>query len=429
MDSDANSELPAALPGQHSLVSTAGTSAVVPPSAGAIIARRFVGCLIDAVLVGAVSAIAATILVFCVKSGIHTLPSTGAKLSEIFFVAAVVGFIDSFCACGWLVCLIGIVGGFSGLVGYSEWYVWLVPLLINHLYHIVYDGSKQQATPGKRLMGLIVCGALGQRLLAHRLILRQLLKFPSAFFTCLPLVHVLTSKRNQLLHDMFVGSFILPKENPHVVAPDDGQLRPEKARVATVYRRVAASLLDSAVFCAMMQLLQAPVMLLLARWLVTSDFDQPILAVVLFYVLLPAIASVFAVFLFAAFESSALQATPGKVVAGLRVAGLNGERITFTQSLTKQFNQSLAYLSLYPIFGLVWLIRLALPGAESVLSLIGFLVFYLAYGAILCVTFRSGQTLLDRVCERYVLLDSSVSSASLESASNGVLAEQWRMDN
>jgi uncharacterized RDD family membrane protein YckC len=190
-----------------------------------------------------------------------------------------------------------------------------------------------------------------------------------------------------------------------------------------------ASLLDSALFCALLQLLQAPIMLLLSRWLATSDFDQPMILMGILYVLFPAIASIIAVFVFAAFESSALQATPGKIVAGLKVTGQNGETVTFTQSLVKQFNQSLAYLSLYPILGLVWLVKLALPEAECVLSLIGFLVFYLAYGSILCITFRSGQTLLDRVCQRYVLLDSPACSDNLASSSERFLTDKWRLDN
>lgn len=429
MDSEANSELPAALPGEPSAIASAKPSRVLPPSAGSIIARRFVSGLVDAGFVGAISAVTSIIFVICLNSGAQLLAIPSAKLMQIAFLAFAVGFVDSFCACGWLVSLLGIIGSFSTLVGYNEWYVWVVPLFINHLYHIVYDASKQQATPGKRLMGLVVCGALGQQLLPHRLVLRQLLKFPSALLSCLPLVHMLTSKRSQLLHDVFVGSFILPKENPHVVANDVGELRPASAQVATIPRRIVASLLDSAVFCALLQLLQAPIILLLSHSLVTSDYDQPMILVGILYVILPAIASIIAVFLFAAFESSALQATPGKIIAGLKITGQNGEVVTFSQSLVKQFNQSLAYLSLYPIFGLVWLIELALPGAESSLSLIGFLLFYLVYGSILCITFRSGQTLLDRVCRRYVLLDLAAGSDSFASSSDRVLPDKWRLDN
>jgi len=429
MDSEANSELPAALPGEPSVVVPAKPSVVLPPSAGSIISRRIVGGLVDAGFVGAISAVTAIIFAICLNSGAQLFAIPSAKLMQIAVLAFAVGFVDSFCACGWLVSLLGIIGSLSPFVGCSEWYVCLMPLFINHLYHIVYDASLQQATPGKRLMGLVVCGALGQQLLPHRLVLRQLLKFPSALLSCLPLVHMLTSKRSQLLHDVFVGSFILPKENPHVVPNDDGQLRPARAQVATIRRRIVASLLDSALFCALLQLLQAPTMLLLSRWLATSDFDQPMILMGILYVLFPAIASIIAVFVFAAFESSALQATPGKIVAGLRITGQNGETVTFTQSLVKQFNQSLAYLSLYPIFALVWLIKLALPGSESSLSLIGFLVFYLVYGFILCITFRSGQTLLDRVCRRYVLLDSAAYADSFASSSDRVIPDKWRLDN
>lgn len=429
MDSEANSELLAALPGEPSAIASAKPSGVLPPSAGSIIARRIVSGLLDAGFVGAISAVTAIILVICLNSGAQLLAIPSAKLLQIAFLAFAVGFVDSVCACGWLVSLLGFIGSLSPLVGYSEWYVWVVPLFINHLYHIVYEASRQQATPGKRLMGLVVCGALGQRLLPHRLVLRQLLKFPAALLSCLPLVHMLTSKRSQMLHDVFVGSFILPKENPHVAANDDGQLRPASAQVATISRRIVASLLDSAVFCALLQLLQVPIILLLSRWLATSDFDQPMILAVILYVLFPAIASIIAVFLFAAFESSALQATPGKIVAGLKITGQNGEVVTFSQSLVKQFNQSLAYLSLYPILGLVWLLSLALPGAESLLWIIGFFVFYLVYGSILCITFRSGQTLLDRVCQRYVLLDSAARADSFASSSDRVLTDKWGLDN
>lgn len=429
MDSEANSELPAALPGEPSAIVPANPSGGLPPSAGLMIARRFVSGLVDAGFVGAISSVTAIIFLVCLNSGGQLLAIPSAKLLQIAFLAFAVGFVDSFCACGWLVSLLGIIGSLSPLVGYGEWYVWVVPLFINHLYHIVYDASRQQATPGKQLMGLVVCGALGQRLLPHRLVLRQFLKFPSALLSCLPLVHMFTSKRSQMLHDVFVGSFILPKENPHVLANDDGQMRPASAQVATIRRRIVASLLDSTVFCALLLLLQAPIILLLSRWLATSDYDQPMILAVILYVLLPAIASIIAVFLFAIFESSALQATPGKIVAGLKIAGQNGEVVTFSQSLVKQFNQSLAYLSLYPILGLVWLLKLALPVAESWLWLVSFFVFYLVYGSILCITFRSGQTLLDRVCQRYVLLDSAACADSLASSSDRVLTDKWGLDN
>ncbi|CAN5246015.1 hypothetical protein BH11CYA1_BH11CYA1_05440 [soil metagenome] len=310
------------------------------------------------------------------------------------------------------------------------WPAFLFPLLINHLYHIVYESSAQQATPGKRAMGLSVCGALGQRLLPQRLMFRHGLKFFSFILICVPLVHLLFSKRGQLLHDACVGSFILPKEYPQVVAPEEGLLRPHKAQVATVKHRIVASLFDSAVFCAIFQLILAPMVLLASRMLVGIDFGNSIFATAFLYVLLPFIASIAAVLLFAATEASALQATPGKIIAGLRVTGPNGRRITFSQALGKQFNQGLVYLSLYPIIFFAWAISAVFAAAESPVAIIAVCTYFFAYGMILCFTFKTGQTLLDRICERYVLLDTSALSYAFETPSDTArLTEKWRLES
>ncbi len=63
MDSEANSELLAALPGEPSAIASAKPSGVLPPSAGSIIARRIVSGLLDAGFVGAISAVTAIIFV------------------------------------------------------------------------------------------------------------------------------------------------------------------------------------------------------------------------------------------------------------------------------------------------------------------------------------------------------------------------------
>jgi uncharacterized RDD family membrane protein YckC len=50
---------------------------------------------------------------------------------------------------------------------------------------------------------------------------------------------------------------------------------------------------------------------------------------------------------FALFESSPLQATPGKLALGLIVTDLNGERISFWKALGRNLAKGLSYLSCY----------------------------------------------------------------------------------
>ena len=402
------------------------------PSLAALSLRRFVALLIDSMLVGAISAAVIAIPVF---NGIDFAAETPLavffRLLLICSASFIVGFIDSAFAFGWLLFPFCILTGFAPSLPVVQcWSICVLPLFVNHIYHAVYEGSAKQATPGKRFMGLFMCGAQGQRLLPQSFMLRHCLKFFTVVLSCLPLVHMASCKRSQLLHDVFVGSFVVPKECPLVVDLREGQLRPDKSQVASVKRRIVASMLDSVAFCAIMQIVLTPVVLIPTRLFARLDMSNAFLVMAIVCLLLPAIASLLTVLIYAAIESSALQATPGKIVAGLKVTGHNGQRITLAQSIVKQFNQCLAYLSLYPILGLVALLSKVLPTAESAISIIGVCVFYLAYGAMLCISFKSGQTLLDRVCERYVLLDSPAASHAFETPSDTVrLTEKWRLES
>jgi uncharacterized RDD family membrane protein YckC len=85
----------------------------------------------------------------------------------------------------------------------------VLPWLLGWLYFAGLEASRQQATPGKRLLGLRVADLSGRRASIIRTTFRNALKPVSAAFLMIGFLMAGITARKQALHDMLSGCLIL----------------------------------------------------------------------------------------------------------------------------------------------------------------------------------------------------------------------------
>lgn len=127
-------------------------------------------------------------------------------------------------------------------------------------------------------------------------------------------------------------------------------------------------------------------------------------------------------FVFASMEASRLQATPGKIAMGLRVVDASSRPMTLGRSLIKQFTQAFVHSAAYVPSFIVIAVSALIYGPQvmnEVFLAADFLIIYPLYFAFLCIGFgATRQTTIDRLCQRYVLVDGrDPSSLSLTASS------------
>jgi len=79
------------------------------------------------------------------------------------------------------------------------------------LYYSALESSSEQATVGKRIMGIIVCGSDGRRLSFPRAAIRTLAKVLSLAICGVGLIMPLLTLRKQALHDVLTDSVVVEK--------------------------------------------------------------------------------------------------------------------------------------------------------------------------------------------------------------------------
>ncbi len=366
--------------------------------------KRSVAGLIDAFIVGTLSA--AT--VYALLAASNNLANYGAWVPCVS--AFVIGFVDVALACGGLLVLGALVGGMSTIIT-ANGLGTVTPLLLNHLYHAIYESSAKQATPGKEIMRLKVTARDGGRLSFKAAKERNFAKGLTLIVSIMPFIYLVAGNRRQMIHDRIAGAYVDTKVNiakieqagaPNLV-PEIAKI--EKPACAGIGRRAVASILDSFLYFAIVQFTLGFCMVAMAHGLAHYAVIADVFTIISLYLVVFLLTTVLTISTFAAFECSRLQATPGKLVAGIKVIAEDGGKISFVQALAKQMKQGLAYCSLYPILAIISLIVMALPDFGPILFSLGYLLFYLGYGMILCLSLKNGQTLMDRVCQRFVIRD------------------------
>jgi uncharacterized RDD family membrane protein YckC/phage FluMu protein Com len=86
-------------------------------------------------------------------------------------------------------------------MGFVVWFV----------YHSAFEGSTYQATFGKQLMGIVVCGCDGRRLNFPRAAIRTLAKLLSLLICGVGYLMPLLTLRKQALHDVLTDAVVVAK--------------------------------------------------------------------------------------------------------------------------------------------------------------------------------------------------------------------------
>lgn len=101
------------------------------------------------------------------------------------------------------VALIGVIFSAIGIILAAAAGVWV--------YSAGFESSSWQATPGKRMMGLIVTDEAGRRITFARASARYFGKFLSSMALHLGYLAALVTARNQTLHDLLASTLVLQR--------------------------------------------------------------------------------------------------------------------------------------------------------------------------------------------------------------------------
>jgi len=144
--------------------------------------KRFVALIIDAIILGVVFGIVASLFGMSMFVGMDAAidPTTGEMNPG---------------AMG------GMMAGMAGLYGGS--------ILLNWLYYALMESSSHQATLGKKAMGLIVTDMNGNRISFLRATGRFFGKIVSALIIYIGFIMAFFTQKKQGLHDMMASCLVL----------------------------------------------------------------------------------------------------------------------------------------------------------------------------------------------------------------------------
>jgi uncharacterized RDD family membrane protein YckC len=108
--------------------------------------------------------------------------------------------------------LIGMAGSaLEYLLQSRAWVAENATPLLWFLYFSLFESSSEQATLGKRIMGIIVCGADGRRLTFPRAAIRTLAKVLSLLTCGVGFIMPLLTPWKQALHDKLTDTIVVEK--------------------------------------------------------------------------------------------------------------------------------------------------------------------------------------------------------------------------
>jgi uncharacterized RDD family membrane protein YckC len=113
--------------------------------------------------------------------------------------------------------------GLAWLLGGAGWFLWpwswwpfgflsLLSFLVSWLYFAGFECSSAQATPGKRVLGLVVTNLDRERISFGRATARYLSKFLSELILDIGYIMIGFTAKKQGLHDMIAGTLVFKKE-------------------------------------------------------------------------------------------------------------------------------------------------------------------------------------------------------------------------
>lgn len=292
----------------------------------------------------------------------------------------------------------------------------LLAELAGWLYGAGCEASPMRATIGKKLLGFTVTNKEGGQVGFWRTTVRHFAKGLSALSLILPGLS-LVANSGVTLHDRIAGCRVdgAPPLVPAKPQPPAGDVK-----FAPLWRRISAAAIDASIIVSMELFFGNLLSICIMNLFQVSDFDS---ALLLYICVLPfcVIPLVMPMLLMAVCEWSPLQATPGKLIFGLKVTSPEGLRLSFRSSCYKQFVQYALWLSIWPCYAIASLCLASGTLGQYAPFLIGF--WSAVYCAMLCVTFRgtAKQSLADRMSNRFVICGNSESKQNLISEQPSLL--------
>ncbi len=218
--------------------------------------------------------------------------------------------------------------------------------LFDLLYHGIWEASRFQATPGKMATHLKVVDEHGNRLTLVRSFARNLLKIVSNCTLLLGYVMALITEKHQALHDKVTNCYVLKTSYP--IPHMNGVI------YAGFWRRAFAFIADSL----LLGVLFSPLNMLFLngdkRWeeIFEHNFKNPkdlwlpTIDLLIHQSWLVIITGFITFFYYASFESSRLQATPGKLAIGIRVTDSLGQKLTFWMAAGRYVSRFVTQITL-----------------------------------------------------------------------------------
>ena len=89
---------------------------------------------------------------------------------------------------------------------------WMISLTFGFFYFPFFWSSTAQATPGKYIVGTVVTDHLGGRITLKMALIRYFASWISSVLLFLGYLLVFFTEKNQTLHDLMAGTFVIDKE-------------------------------------------------------------------------------------------------------------------------------------------------------------------------------------------------------------------------
>ncbi|MBV6647562.1 MAG: RDD family protein [Cyclobacteriaceae bacterium] len=104
-------------------------------------------------------------------------------------------------------------GGYLASIWINEkLMLYSVTALIYCVYHVAFEAAHWEATPGKRIMGLIVRSSSSKKIGFYRVFWRTLFKFLSLALVFTGFTMIQFHRKKQGLHDIIAGTMVLYQE-------------------------------------------------------------------------------------------------------------------------------------------------------------------------------------------------------------------------
>lgn len=87
----------------------------------------------------------------------------------------------------------------------------LITAIIFLIYYSAFESSRLQATPGKRVLSLVVTKADGQPISFFQALVRNFCKYISAIILFIGFLMAAFTAKKQALHDLIAGTLVLKK--------------------------------------------------------------------------------------------------------------------------------------------------------------------------------------------------------------------------